>query len=288
MTLNRVWIASPNYSSRGGSSVRLLVLHTAEGSRTIESLGSFFASSSSGVSSHTGADDKVNTVGEFVKRGNKAWTQGNANPVACAIELCGFASWTRDEWMNNHSNMLNNTAQWVKEEAAALGIPIVKLTASQAQGSGRGVCQHIDLGGWGGGHVDCDYGSGNFPIDHVLSMASGGAPIAPGATPPQPTPTPPKPGGPAPPFPYPADHYLGQPDPDPHCHSGFYGGVDNTNVATWQRQMAARGWAIGAIDGQYGPQSEDVCRQFQAEKGLAADGLCGPQTWATSWTAPVT
>jgi hypothetical protein len=73
--------------------------------------------------------------------------------------------------------MLANTAAWIAEEAARFDIPIVKLTAAQAQGSGRGVCQHIDLGSAGGGHVDCDYGTGNFPIDDILAMARGeGAP----------------------------------------------------------------------------------------------------------------
>jgi hypothetical protein len=280
MALQRKRIMSPNYSSRGGSSVRLIVLHTAEGSTSIESLGSFFQNPSSGVSSHTGIDDKAGICGEYVDRGNKAWTASNANPVAVQTELCAFAKWDTAEW-NRHPNMLNNCAQWVKEEAAAFGIPIVKLSASQAQGGGRGVCQHVDLGSWGGGHWDCGPG---FPMDSVLSMASGEAPIAPGPTPPT---TPPKPGGPAPPFPYPADHYLGRPDPDPHCHSGFYGGVDTTNVRTWQQQMANRGWAIG-IDGQYGDQSYGVCRSFQEEKGLGVDGLVGPNTWAASWTAPVT
>ena len=172
MALKRVWIPSPNYSSRGGASVRLVVLHTAEGARTIESLGNFFASSSAGVSSQVGADDKVNTVGEYVKRSNKSWTQGNFNPVSTSIELCGFASWSRSEWLNNHANMLDNCAKWIAEEAAYFGVPITKLSASQAQGSGRGVCQHVDLGSAGGGHHDC--GSG-FPMDEVLEMARGGA-----------------------------------------------------------------------------------------------------------------
>jgi peptidoglycan hydrolase-like protein with peptidoglycan-binding domain len=91
----------------------------------------------------------------------------------------------------------------------------------------------------------------------------------------------------APPFPYPPDNYLGQPSPDPKCHSGYYGGVDTSNVRTWQTQMSARGWTIDA-DGKYGPQSSTVCRQFQQEKGLAADSLVGPQTWSASWTSPVT
>ena len=44
MSLRRVWMPSPNYSSRGGARVRLIVVHTAEGALTIEALGSFFAS----------------------------------------------------------------------------------------------------------------------------------------------------------------------------------------------------------------------------------------------------
>jgi hypothetical protein len=277
-----VSIPSPNYSSRGGSAVRLIVLHTAQGATTYQSLGSYFANPASQVSSHVGIDDTANTVGEYVARSGKAWTAGNANPYSIQAELCAFAEWDPATW-NTHPTMLSNTAAWVAEEAAAYGIPIVKLSAAQAQdGHSRGVCQHVDLGAAGGGHWDC---GPNFPIDNVIAMAKGQAP-SPGPTPPTPTPTPPS-GGKAPAFPYPSSDYLGQPSSDPHCHSGFYGGVDATNVRTWQQQMANRGWTIG-VDGQYGPQSESVCRQFQSEKGLGVDGLVGPQTWGAAWTSPVT
>jgi hypothetical protein len=87
-----------------------------------------------------------------------------------SLELCGFASWSTSEW-NNHPNMLDNCAKWVAEEAAHWGVPITRLTSSQAQGSGRGVCQHVDLGARGGGHHDCGAG---FPMDKVLEMARGG------------------------------------------------------------------------------------------------------------------
>lgn len=170
MALKRIWIPSPNYSSRGGSGVRLIVLHTAEGARTIESLGGFFQGDV-GASSHVGADDKVNTIGEYVKRSNKAWTQANYNPVSTAIELCGFASWSNDEW-RKHPNMLDNCAKWIAEEAAYFDLPITRLSSGQAQGSGGGVCQHADLGSGGGGHWDC--GSG-FPMDYVLDLARGGS-----------------------------------------------------------------------------------------------------------------
>jgi hypothetical protein len=174
MALKRVWIPSPHYSSRGGSDVRLIVIHTAEGATTIESLGGWFQNPGAGCSSHVGADDKSNTVGEYVARPNKAWTQSNYNPVAVSMELCGFAAWSTAEW-NGHPNMLDNCAKWVAEEAAHFGIPITRLNAGQAQGSGRGVCQHVDLGAGGGGHWDCGDG---FPMDRVLEAARSGAPAA--------------------------------------------------------------------------------------------------------------
>jgi hypothetical protein len=50
MSITRKWIPSPNYSSRGGAKVRLIVVHTAEGATNIEDLGNFFKSASAGVS----------------------------------------------------------------------------------------------------------------------------------------------------------------------------------------------------------------------------------------------
>jgi hypothetical protein len=264
MTLTRKSIPSPNYSSRGGAGVRLIVLHTAEGATTIESLGNYFANPSAEASSHVGIDDKVNTVGLYVKRPDKAWTQSNANPVCVSAELCAFAKWTADEW-NRHPNMLKNCAQWIKEEAAAFGIPITRLNASQAQGSGRGVCDHGDLGSWGGGHWDV---GDHFPWGYVLDLARGGKPAPPSSSAP-----PASSGGKAPPL-----------------HVDYFGQSHNAqhpDVRTWQQKMSSRGWTIG-VDQIYGPQSEKVCRQFQAEKGLAVDGLVGPQTWSATWTAPVT
>lgn len=182
MALRRAWIGSRNYSSRGGGKVRLVVLHTAEGARTYQSLGSFFQGNVQ-ASSHVGIDDTRGTIGEYVRRGDKAWTQSNYNPVAVSVELCAFAKWDRAEWMR-HPNMLANCADWIREECAYFGVPITRLSAAQAQGSGRGVCQHVDLGAGGGGHWDCGPG---FPMDHVLEMARGGAP-GPGPTPePEPT-----------------------------------------------------------------------------------------------------
>ncbi|MDQ3569036.1 MAG: peptidoglycan-binding protein [Actinomycetota bacterium] len=63
--------------------------------------------------------------------------------------------------------------------------------------------------------------------------------------------------------------------------------MQGEDVRMWQARMAERGWKVTA-DGAYGPASEAACRKFQAEKGLEVDGVIGPQTWSTTWTAPVT
>jgi murein L,D-transpeptidase YcbB/YkuD len=63
--------------------------------------------------------------------------------------------------------------------------------------------------------------------------------------------------------------------------------IEGNGTAAWQAQMVARGWALD-VDDCYGNQSEQVCVQFQEEKGLAVDGIVGPATWAAAWTAPVT
>lgn len=174
MALRRNWIGSPNYSSRG-SGVRLIVVHTAEGALTYQSLGSFFANPNSGVSSHTGIDDTPGTIGEYVRRENKAWTQGNANPYSVATELCAFAAWSPAQWAQ-HQVMLENCALWIAEEAAHFKIPLRRLSAAEAQGGAAGVCGHNELGAAGGGHWDP---GPSFPWDQVMAMAAGGAGPAP-------------------------------------------------------------------------------------------------------------
>jgi hypothetical protein len=183
MALKRDWIPSPNYSSRGGSGVRLVIIHTAEGATTYKALGNYFASGSAGVSSHVGIDDTPGKIGEYVKRPDKAWTSGETNPVAIQAECCAFASWSPADW-KKHPNMLDNCARWIAEECKHYGIPIVKLGANEATHGGRGVCGHVDVSG-PGGHWDP---GNNFPWKEVIAAAKSGGPVygaapAPASTP---------------------------------------------------------------------------------------------------------
>lgn len=177
MSLVRVWWPTANYSSRGGSGVDLIVAHNTEGAQTYQSLGDFFEGNV-GASSHVGIDNHVRgTIGEYVSRGNSAWTACNANKKCIQAEQCtpsgASANWTYEHWMATQQTLLHNTADWIREEASKFGIPIVRLSASQAQSGSRGICQHSDLGSWGTGHSDCGKG---YPINDVIAWAKGGIP----------------------------------------------------------------------------------------------------------------
>lgn len=100
-----------------------------------------------------------------------------------------------------------------------------------------------------------------------------------------PTPAPASAQPEAPPYPLPSGWYFGPRSGPRSSVSGFHGHGDD--LAVWQQRMADRGWRID-VDGRYGPQTAGVALAFQLEKGLAADSLIGPETWAAAWTAPIT
>jgi len=57
------------------------------------------------------------------------------------------------------------------------------------------------------------------------------------------------------------------------------------DIRTWQQGVADRGFALG-VDGTYGPESDRVCRRFQARFGLVVDGIVGPITWPATFAYP--
>jgi hypothetical protein len=140
---------------------------------TIEALGNWFANPSAQCSSHHGADNSsAGLLGAYVYENHKAWTQGNANNFCLSLEMCAYASWSTSTWMGKNV-LLNNAADWLRYCCQKYGIPYTKLSNSQAQsGTVKGICQHVNFGSMGSGHVDC--GSG-FPMDEVIKRAKGGS-----------------------------------------------------------------------------------------------------------------
>ncbi len=171
--MKEVWIPSPHYSSSRGP-YNKIVLHTTEGAMKIRDLGAWFQNPSAGCSSHHGADNYERGVfGAYVYESHKAWTQGNANDYCLSLEMCAYASWSTDTWLNQKDVLLDNAAEWIRYCVDKYNVPWTVLNNSQAQDpNARGICQHVNFGSWGSGHHDC--GSG-FPMSEVIKRAKGGS-----------------------------------------------------------------------------------------------------------------
>jgi surface antigen len=63
-------------------------------------------------------------------------------------------------------------------------------------------------------------------------------------------------------------------------------GSTGTAVSQSQQRLADRGWNL-EVDGVFGPGTDKVVRAYQAEKALGVDGVVGPTTWQSLWTAPI-
>jgi hypothetical protein len=173
MAITELWIPSPHYSTSRGP-FNKIAFHTTEGAMKIRDLGAWFQNPAAQCSSHHGADNyEAGLLGAYVYENYSAWTQGNANAYCLSLEMCAYASWSRDTWLNQKNTLLNNSADWLRYCVDKYNIPWTVLNNTQAQDPEvRGICQHINFGSWGSGHVDC--GSG-FPMDEVIKRAQGGS-----------------------------------------------------------------------------------------------------------------
>jgi hypothetical protein len=55
-------------------------------------------------------------------------------------------------------------------------------------------------------------------------------------------------------------------------------GDTGDQVKVLQRALAALGYSVGTVDGDYGPATQIAVEKFQVAKGLAEDGVVGEQT----------
>lgn len=57
-------------------------------------------------------------------------------------------------------------------------------------------------------------------------------------------------------------------------------GSRGTDVIYLQQRLTAKGYGVGAIDGIFGVKTLEAVKAFQAESGLAVDGIVGVNTWS--------
>jgi N-acetylmuramoyl-L-alanine amidase/Putative peptidoglycan binding domain len=136
------FIQSPNYSSRGGEKVRLIVVHDCEGS--YDGSIAWFASTRSQVSAHYVLDKTGKSATQMVSTANKAWHCVDFNSVSIGVEMEGF-----------EANGFPTAEMDTMASVVAFLLHVNGLPAQFAEaGEGKGFCRHFDLGRAGGGHDD--------------------------------------------------------------------------------------------------------------------------------------
>jgi LysM repeat protein len=156
-----------------------LVIHTAQGAKDEVALGHYFAGTTSG-SSNAGAGQDGGYA-SYVNYADTCWAAPPLNQEADHLEICGFAEWSRDEWLK-YDKMLETVAHWIAWRCTVRKIPI-RYVATPRPGT-SGVTGHVDVNHWYKKSNHWDPGP-NFPWDKVIARAQALATVAaPVATPP--------------------------------------------------------------------------------------------------------
>jgi hypothetical protein len=162
-----LWRPSPNFSSRRGMRVDLIILHDCEGE--YEGSIRWFEVSRSNVSAHYVVREDGGEVTQMVELADNAWHACTFNRRSLGVEMSGFAS------RGFEAPLLATAARMFAYLCIHLQIPVRHARA----GVGPGIASHNDLGAAGGGHhdpsddpafmerfvsmVDCEHRKGHFP-----------------------------------------------------------------------------------------------------------------------------
>lgn len=160
---------SPNFSSRGGATPTLTVIHATAGHNRpglsdLVGLGDWFGRTASQVSSHVATDNEGHSA-RYVRDSEKAWHVAAYNRMALGIEQVAPGDGTEIT-----RAMLEETARWVARWNLLHGIPISKARVTPTGVILRaGVIRHSELGALGGNHGD----PGRYDMAEMLSLARG-------------------------------------------------------------------------------------------------------------------
>lgn len=133
---------SPNFSSRHGAPVNLIVVHDTEGG--YEGSISWLCNRAAQASAHVVLREDGLEATQLVPWGEKAWACVAFNSTSDNLELAGFAR------KGYTLGQLQRAARIVAFRLHKRGLP----ARWARKGSGLGFCRHYDLGAAGGGHTD--------------------------------------------------------------------------------------------------------------------------------------
>lgn len=153
--------------TRAMNGVRVIVVHSTEGS-TASGAAGWFTDPRSGGSAHLVVDDTqcFRTLPDNVI----PWGAKGVNNDGLHLEIAGFAKWTRAEWMA-HEARIRRAAQLVAAWCKQYGIPPRLLTADELKAGQRGITTHATaVKVYGGDHTDPGAG---FPLDVLMERVRG-------------------------------------------------------------------------------------------------------------------
>jgi len=249
-----LWRPSPNFSSRRGARVDLLVLHDCEGG--YEGSIRWFGLRESSVSAHYVVREDGGEATQMVDLADNAWHACTFNRRSVGVEMSGFTS------RGFGAPLLATTARVFAFLCYHLQVPVRHARA----GVGPGIASHSDLGAAGGGHhdpsddpsfmerfvrlVDDEHRKGHVSEAWDPHSAQKVCLLSP------------EKGSASSPVTSKAPRL-----PDVHTVSGL------------QQALKMLGYRI-AVDGDYGAETRQVVTSFQTRTGIAADGIAGIQTEA--------
>ncbi len=169
-------IPSRWFTRTNGRAIDLVVLHTVEGDPdtaapgdiAAENVARYCARRPEKVSAHLFIDDDSIVRGVLDK--DVAYAAPKANHNGIQIEQCGYARWTRDQWLNDHLGTLCLTARTLVHYYRRHSIPIAFVDADGLRRGHRGVTTHHEVTKAWGKSNHTDPGPG-YPLHDVIALA---------------------------------------------------------------------------------------------------------------------
>lgn len=149
------WVQSANHSDRHDEDIRMLVYHESAGhyKGDIATLCNDRVPPKNRVSAHGVLREDGGEFTQLVRIRFKAWHAANANGFSIGIE---HSNMTPKGYSTEHQ--LQESARIFAWLAVEYEIPVRIARTPQE----RGICRHLDLGAFGGGHTQCGMGDNDF------------------------------------------------------------------------------------------------------------------------------
>ncbi|MGW4425801.1 peptidoglycan recognition protein family protein [Streptosporangium sp. NPDC004631] len=215
----------------------------------------YFQMRSSGGSAHyiydAGRDEQHCVPDKVI-----AW-HAPPNSHSIGIEICGEATYTRQQWLSPQVwPAVEEAAARTRELCLLYGLPMRKLTAAQVRANAEGICGHVDVSNAFRQTDHSDPGR-DFPWDEFMHLVNSEA-----------TPATPKPI---------SSSTEVMVKKLPVLREGDHG----WHVKTLHYLLLARDYAglDGVDDTTFTPAHTAGVKGLQAAAGLEEDGVVGPKTW---------